>query len=230
MKKYEWILFDADDTLFRFDAFHGLTLLFSNYNIPFTKDDYDAYQTINKSLWVEYQDGDISAEKLQCQRFEAWGNKLNVSPLDLNRAFLNIMADVCDPLEGAKNLLEFLRGKAKLGIITNGFTALQQARLTRTGLNDYFELLVISEQVGCAKPHLAIFEHAFSAMGNPDPKNVLMVGDTLESDILGGLNAGLDTCWMNADNKQSSENIKPLYQVSSLNELEKMLNKGYGAI
>ena len=220
MKTYEWILFDADDTLFHFDAFGGLQQLFSRYGVQFTEQDYNAYQAINKSLWVDYQHGEITAQQLQHQRFAAWAARLQVSPLDLNSAFMAVMAAICLPLEGAQNLLNTLQAKAKLGIITNGFTELQQARLERTGLKSYFDLLVISEQVGIAKPHPGIFEHAFALMGHPARESVLMVGDTLESDILGGINAGIDTCWLNAHNKPAIADITPRYQVASLRELD----------
>jgi 5'-nucleotidase len=133
------------------------------------------------------------------------------------------MADICAPLHGASKLLNTLRGKVKLGIITNGFTELQQVRLERTGFRDHFDVLIISEQVGVAKPHPDIFEHALSVMGHPSRDKVLMVGDNPDSDILGGLNAGLHTCWVNADNKPEPADIKPHYQVSSLTELESLL-------
>ena len=104
-----------------------------------------------------------------------------------------------------------------------GHKAAQQVRLERTGFRDYFDVLIISEQVGVAKPHPDIFEHALSTMGHPSRERVLMVGDNPDSDILGGLNAGLHTCWVNADNKPEPAGIKPYYQVSSLSELESLL-------
>jgi putative hydrolase of the HAD superfamily/5'-nucleotidase len=120
-----------------------------------------------------------------------------------------------------------LKGRAKLGIITNGFVELQQVRLERTGLREHFELLVISEEVGVAKPHRDIFEHALTIMGSPQRDNVLMVGDNPDSDILGGINAGLDTCWFNRENKPIPDGIIPKYQVSSLWGLEQLLFKSY---
>ncbi len=221
--RYEWILFDADDTLFHFDAFSGLRLMFTQFGVVFTDDDYQQYQAINKLLWVEYQNGAITAQHVQRHRFHVWADKLQMKAEDLNHAFLLAMAEICAPLEGAVSLLNALRGKAKLGIITNGFTQLQQTRIERTGLKGYFDLLVISEQVGVAKPHGDIFKHAMSLMGNPNREKVLMVGDNPDSDILGGINAGLDTCWLNVDNRPAPENIVPKYQVSSLANLEALL-------
>jgi 5'-nucleotidase len=223
LKTYQWILFDADETLFHFDSFKGLQLMFSRMDIVFTHDDYQEYQVTNKPLWVDYQNGKITADQLQHRRFNSWAAKVNITPHNLNKLFLDTMAEICQPLEGATQLLNSLKGKVKMGIITNGFTQLQQTRLERTGLRTHFELLVISEQVGIAKPHLGIFEHALSLMGNPNRNSVLMVGDTPESDILGGINAGLDTCWLNINKNPTPEGITPQYQVASLLELETFL-------
>ena len=222
---WDWIFFDADETLFTFDSFGGLQRMFLDYSVTFTADDFQDYQAVKKPLWVEYQNGAISALQLQHQRFEGWAAKLNVPAGDLNEAFLNAMAEICTPLPGAVSLLKSLKGKAKLGIITNGFTALQEIRLERTGLRDYFDLLVISEQIGVAKPHPAIFDYALEQAGNPARSRVLMVGDTAESDILGGMNAGLSTCWLNAHQRTLPDGVEPTWTVTSLGELEQLLCK-----
>ncbi|WP_437612906.1 pyrimidine 5'-nucleotidase [Erwinia sp. V71] len=223
LTNWDWILFDADDTLFHFDAFAGLQRMFHDYDVQFTAADYDDYQAINKPLWVEYQNGVISALQLQHQRFQGWADKLQVEAQALNRDFLSAMAEICVPLEGAVSLMKLLKGRVKMGIITNGFTALQQARLERTGLLEYFDLLVISEQVGHAKPHPAIFDYALAKMGQPPRERVMMVGDNPDSDILGGINAGFATCWLNADNRPQPEGITPDWQVASLHELARLL-------
>ena len=227
MKAYEWILFDADETLFHFDAFSGLQLMFTQFGVEFSPQDYQEYQMINKPLWTDYQNGAISAQQLQHRRFDLWSNKLRITPDELNSAFMMAMAEICAPIDGAVNLLNALKDRAKLGIITNGFIELQQVRLERTGLREHFELLVISEEVGVAKPHRDIFEHALTLMGSPRRENVLMVGDNPDSDILGGINAGLDTCWLNRDNKPTPDGIIPKYQVGSLWNLEQLLSKSY---
>ncbi|WP_034459488.1 pyrimidine 5'-nucleotidase [Buttiauxella noackiae] len=220
---WDWILFDADETLFTFDAFGGLQRMFLDYSVTFTAEDFQDYQAVNKPLWTDYQNGTISALQLQHQRFEGWSERLSVPAGDLNAAFLNAMAVICVPLPGAVSLLNALKNKVKIGIITNGFTALQQIRLERTGLRDYFDLLVISEQVGVAKPDRKIFDYTFEQMGQPPRDRVLMVGDTAESDILGGMNAGIATCWLNAHGRSLPEGIMPTWEVTSLSELERLL-------
>ena len=220
---WDWILFDADETLFTFDAFGGLQRMFLDYSVTFTAEDFQDYQAINKPLWVDYQNGAISALQLQHQRFEGWSERLSVPAGDLNAAFLNAMAEICVPLPGAVSLLNALKDKVKICIITNGFTALQQIRLERTGLRDYFDLLVISEQVGVAKPDRKIFDYTFEQMGQPPRDRVLIVGDTAESDILGGMNAGIATCWLNAHGRSLPEGIMPTWEVTTLSELEQLL-------
>ncbi|GHD93878.1 dUMP phosphatase [Pseudocitrobacter faecalis] len=223
--KWDWIFFDADETLFTFDSFSGLQRMFLDYSVTFTAEDFQDYQAVNKPLWVDYQNGAITSLQLQRQRFVGWGELLNVPPEELNDAFMNAMAEICAPLPGAASLISALEGKVKMGIITNGFTSLQQIRLERTGFRDHFDLLIISEEVGVAKPDRRIFDHARELAGNPDPSRILMVGDTAASDILGGMNAGWSTCWLNAHQQPLPEGIKPDYTVSSLSELELLLCK-----
>ena len=225
MKKWDWIFFDADETLFTFDSFSGLQRMFLDYSVTFTAEDFQDYQAVNKPLWVDYQNGAITSLQLQHQRFINWGERLNVHPGDLNDAFMNAMAEICAPLPGAVSLLNALKGKVKMGIITNGFTSLQQIRLERTGLRKHFDLLIISEEVGVAKPDRRIFDYALDQAGNPDRSRVLMVGDTAESDIRGGMNAEWATCWLNAHQRPLPEGITPDWTVTSLHELELLLCK-----
>lgn len=223
MKRYQWILFDADETLFHFDAFRGLQLMLSRFGVFFTRQDYEDYQTINRPLWVAYQNGSITVQELQKKRFNGLSSQVNKTPEELNTAFMAAMAEICSPLDGAISLIHALHGKANLGIITNGFADLQRIRLERMGLTDHFSFVVISEHVGFAKPHPGIFEHAFSMMDHPAREHILMVGDTPEADIQGGINAGIDTCWLNVDKRTAPHGMKPHYEVNSLKQLEDLL-------
>lgn len=134
------------------------------------------------------------------------------------------MADICTFLPGALELLNSLKDRVKLGIITNGFTELQNIRLEKMGLLDTFSALIISEQVGIAKPHKGIFDFAFTQMDHPNKHEILMVGDNPHSDILGGMNAGIHTCWLNVQGTPLPEGIDPSYQVATLDELNALLN------
>lgn len=221
--KYSWILFDADETLFRFDAYRELRLMFSRFNVDFSLEDYQTYEAVNQPLWVDYQEGRIDSQQLQERRFAEWATRLNTAASVINAAFIQAMAEICEPLPGARELVLSLRGRVRMGIITNGFSAMQNERLQRTGLSDVFTPLVVSEEVGVAKPDVAIFEHAFALMNNPPREQILMVGDNPHSDILGGINAGIDTCWLNPREEPMPQGITPNYQVGSLHELQQML-------
>lgn len=223
MHAYDWILFDIDETLLHFDDFSGLKLMFSKLGVEFTKEHYHEYQTMNKSLWTEYQNGNITLAQLKSSRFSSWATRTQMEWEILNQMFFSAMAEICRPIDGAIELIHALKSKSRLGIITNGFAALQETRLARTELNEHFEVIVISEQVGVGKPHPGIFEHALKLMGNPTPSKVLMVGDNLDADILGAANTGLDTCWINHHKAEINTNIKPTYEVASLIELKPLL-------
>ncbi|WP_162048305.1 pyrimidine 5'-nucleotidase [Vibrio taketomensis] len=221
--KYDWVLFDADETLFRFDAFKGMQLMFERMGVEYTREDFEQYQKVNKPLWVDYQNGTISADDIKHIRFKSYAEQFNTTTLDMNSAFLDAMADICSMVPYARELLEALKGKAKLGIITNGFIELQDVRLAKMGLSDMFDHVIISEEVGIAKPDAGIFAHAMDKMGQPCKSRVLMVGDNLHSDVLGGVNFGIDTCWLNEASHPVSDNIEPSYNVTCLSQLQSIL-------
>ena len=181
--KWDWIFFDADETLFTFDSFSGLQRMFLDYSVTFSAEDFQDYQAVNKPLWVDYQNGAITSLQLQHQRFDGWAERLNVPPGELNAAFMNAMAEICSPLPGAVSLL------------------------------------------GVAKPDARIFDYALAQAGNPDRSRVLMVGDTAESDIRGGVNAGLATCWFNPHQRELPADLRADWTVTSLSELEQLLCK-----
>ncbi|WP_260260580.1 pyrimidine 5'-nucleotidase [Vibrio intestinalis] len=221
--KYDWILFDADETLFHFDSFQGMQLMFKRKGVEFTEQDFAEYQKINKPLWGDYQDGVIDAQQIKHIRFESYAKQLNTTTAELNSAFLDAMADICTMIPGVNEFLDAVRGKAKLGIITNGFTELQQVRLAKMGLSNTFEHVIISEEVGVAKPDAGIFHHAMEMMGQPCKTKVLMVGDNLHSDVLGGVNFGIDTCWFNHARQQGTAEINPSYTIEHIDELKHIL-------
>lgn len=221
--KYRYVLFDADETLFRFDNMAGLVHLFKQHQICFSQADYDHYQKMNKQLWVDYQNGVIDAEYLQVQRFMQWSEKLNVPAKQLNNQFLDAMGVICTPLPGAVSMLAALSKHAKLGIITNGFARMQQIRLRQANLEHMFEWLVVSELVGVAKPDLMIFDHTLALMGNPPKNEILMVGDNGASDVLGGINAGIDTCWLQHPGETLPKGVEPTYRITALSQLSSVL-------
>jgi len=223
IQHFDCILFDADETLFEFDAYQGLRKMFAQYGVTFSAEDYHEYQALNRPLWTAYQQHEITAEQLKTQRFDTWAQRVNVPSSTLNQQFLASMADICQPLSGAKALLEAIAPHVRIGIITNGFTDLLHARLASTGFGGYFDVLTISEQFGLAKPAPEIFYHTLEQLPGCLAERTLMVGDTPESDILGGINAGMKTCWLDHGDKSLPESITPDWRVSSLQELQTLL-------
>lgn len=223
--KYQWILFDADETLFSFNSYLGLKAMLERDGIAFSLEDYAAFQAVNQPLWVKYQNKEITAEELQYIRFEKLSQQTGRDPFMLNQALMAEMAVVSQPLENVKQMLEALYGKVKMAIITNGFDSLQQKRLENTGTAKFFDVVVSSEKVGVAKPDPLIFEAVFAEMGEFDPKKVLMVGDALASDIQGGINVGIDTCWFNPKLKVNDTAIQPTYEIHSMLELIEIVSE-----
>lgn len=193
---FDWLIFDADDTLFQFDASAGLALLCAQHQLPFNPAIYDEYQARNQPLWQRYQAGEISATQLQTERFAPWAAQANTSASALNRDFLQAMAKVSRFMPHAEAMLRQAAQHYRLAILTNGFTELQQQRLDALGVADLFEHVIISEQVGFAKPHPQVFTHTLQQLNTTAPR-ALMLGDTHATDIVGGHNAGLATCWYN---------------------------------
>lgn len=217
--KYQWVLFDADETLFSFNSYFGLKAMLARYQIDFSEQDYQDFQAINKPLWVAYQNNEITAQDIQTRRFAKLSEQTGVEPFRLNQELMAEMALISQPLEGVIETLNALYGKVKMGIITNGFTELQQKRLDNTQTSHFFDIVVISEQIGAAKPDRQVFDYAFALMDEFDRTKVLMVGDTLASDILGGNNSGIDTCWLNTLNLKNETNIKPTYEINTINQI-----------
>ncbi|MDH2998971.1 dUMP phosphatase [Pasteurellaceae bacterium LFhippo2] len=224
--KYQWILFDADETLYSFNSYFGLKAMLKNYSIDFTEQDYEAFQAVNKPLWVKYQNKEITAEELRAIRFRQLSEQTGQSAEALNQQLMHEMSYVSQPLNGVAEMLQTLHGRVKMAIVTNGFNALQEKRLTNTKTKEFFELVITSEDVGIAKPDVRIFEATFAQMGDFEKSKVLMVGDTLASDIYGGNLAGIDTCWFNPTRHKNDSDIKPTYEIYSILDLVKIAEQG----
>jgi HAD superfamily hydrolase (TIGR01549 family) len=122
-------------------------------------------------------------------------------------------------MEDAVEVLQALHGKSRFAIVTNGLQAVQRSRLSHSAIKDYISALVISEEVGSAKPHAAFFETASARMENPAKSDVLIIGDSLTSDIQGGVDYGIDTCWFNPTSEPRPEHLPITYEIKHLREL-----------
>ena len=227
MTRYTWLLFDADGTLFDFQHAEAVAL----ENTPFqmglvVPDNYaSTYHQINGSLWKDFEAGRITAEKIRTERFRLLFNTLSIKgdSIAFSEAFLENLIQASTFLAGAQSLLDQLKKQYRLALLTNGFVSVQHARIARLGLGDLFNPVIISEEVGVAKPDPAIFDIALEKMEHPDKDNVLMIGDSLSSDIRGGVNAGIDTCWFNPQSGTNETDLVPTYEIRILSELPGLL-------
>ena len=133
---------------------------------------------------------------------------------------LDQLAQQAHLIEGAAELIQTLNGRYHLALITNGLADVQYPRLARSGLESYFSAVVVSDEVGVAKPNPGIFDVAFERMNQPAKNEVLIIGDSLSSDITGGITYGIDTCWYNPNGQSSdlpiTHKIKTLHQLNEI--------------
>lgn len=225
--KYQWLLFDADGTLFDYDRAEAVQLgnTFESFGLGFETEYAKIYRRINGEIWLDFEAGRITQERLRTRRFELLFDAigLDCDPGEFSRRYLANLALGIDLIDGAENVVERLHGKVGLVIITNGLADVQRPRFARSTVGCYFSDVVISEEVGAAKPAPAIFEVAFARMDYPKKNDVLIVGDSLSSDIKGGVNYGIDTCWFNPEGKPNGSGVVARYEISELKELLPLL-------
>ncbi|MFD0589025.1 YjjG family noncanonical pyrimidine nucleotidase [Paenibacillus sp. GCM10027627] len=223
---YELILFDADDTLYDYakaEAF-ALQSAFEEAGLTVSPHLTEGYRTINGQLWLDYEKGLIGLAKLRTERFARLiaehRLELHWTADEFSSSYLRYLGEGSFMIEGAHSLCNELRAKGlKLAIITNGIREVQHSRIGRSPLANAFEHIVVSEDAGAQKPNPLIFDYALQKLGHSDRSRMLMVGDSLTSDIQGGLNAGIDTCWFNPHGKVNSTGIVPRYEISRLEQL-----------
>jgi len=223
MKRYCWLLFDADGTLFDFQRAESCALENTPVQLGMdVPDDYAAtYHQINASLWKAFERGTLSARDVRVKRFRLLFAQLGLQgdPIVFSERFLLNLIEATTFMTGAQSLVAQLYPQYHLALLTNGFADVQHARIARLGLADVFHPIVISEEVGMAKPDPAIFDLVLEKMGGAEQSSVLMIGDSLTSDIQGGLNAGLDTCWFNPREAVNETGIEPSFEIRCLSEL-----------
>ena len=228
--KYTWLFFDADGTLFDFDSAQesAIETTFSTLDILFDEAFHKIYYKINKEIWDRFEKKEIEQKDIPVQRFEIFFEAINVLS-DAKKAsglYLEYLSHGHQLLEGAGQLIKVLHENYKLLLITNGLTAVQRPRFSKSPITKYFEEVIISEEVGAAKPHKEIFDITFNKIGNPDKDKVLMIGDNPGPDILGGQNYGIDTCWYNPKNNKPVPGINATYEIHELAQLDHCLSEG----
>ncbi len=227
MRKYKCLLFDADGTLFDYDKAEAKALQQSIEQIgcQYERKYLAEYRRVNKKIWDEFEQGKVTQEVLKVKRFELFlkGMKVDVQPEKFSQRYLGNLAKGDYLIEGAEETVKALSSKYRLAIITNGLKEVQRSRLEKSRIGGYIEEIIISDEIGVAKPEAEIFEVAFAAMGYPRKEDTLIIGDSLSSDIKGGYNYGIDTCWYNPQKKERKAGLGIVYEISKLAELREVL-------
>lgn len=226
--KFKAVLIDIDDTLFSFQqgSFDSLVQAFGHFGVPFTSEvELPVFERHNVALWQAYERGEIPKEYIFAERFRRVNAELGLElpPTELNRLFLQALAQSCIFMPHCRELLEALHGKYKVYVVTNGDTFAQESRIARSGLGHLFDGVFISEQMGCKKPEKVFFDKVFARIGEEYRDCSILVGDSLTSDMQGGRNAGIPTCFY-GDAAKADDRCD--YVIGDLLELLPILEKG----
>jgi 2-haloacid dehalogenase len=229
--KYPYIIFDADNTILDFTWSEADALrqtLSEAAGADFNPEIHiPLYRDINRQIWDQFENGEIDSENLKTERFRRFFSEIGSdnSPDEVSGTYLKYLAQSARFITGAEELLQKLSAPGIcLALVTNGLTRVQTPRFRAAGMDRYFPIILISEELGTAKPDPEIFSLACDKMGVSNKREVLMVGDNLNSDIRGGNGFGIDTCWFNPDRLPRENGILPTYEIKELRELEAVLD------
>jgi len=226
-KHYSWLWFDADGTLFDYNRAEAAALknTFHSLTLPFEDTYLDVYRKINHGLWQALERQEITQTVLGLRRFELLMEALQVtgSPKQMSSTYVEQLSICSELMEGAYEVLQDLHEKSQIAIVTNGLQTVQRGRLAHSTIRDFINELIISEEIGAAKPGRAFFEAAFTRCGNPARSEVLIIGDSLTSDIQGGVDYGIDTCWYNPIGQPGPEDLPIVYEIRHLHELLELI-------
>ena len=224
--KYKLILFDADGTLFDFDTAEkqAFEKTFEQFGINENlKQLHKEYEVINKAIWRDFEQKKIISENLRIERFKRFFTKVNLQldPTTFSPIYLKNLSEGTHLLDGAEEIVSFLYNKTKLALATNGLADVQNPRFADSDLAQYFQHIFISEEIGQPKPNPEFFEHIFQKL--PYTESAIIIGDSLTSDIKGGNDFGIDTCWFNPNKRINKSGIIPTFEINDLDELKSLL-------
>ena len=223
----EFLFLDLDDTILDFPKAEAIAIhkTLEGAGIDPTDENKALYSRINKAHWAMLERGEVTREELKILRFarlfEALG--IDADPAHTANEYVRLLGIGHYFLPGAEAAVEALSKKYRLFLASNGIASVQKGRLTSANLYRYFEKVFVSEEVGHNKPAREYFTAAFAQIPGFDPSKAMMVGDSLSSDIQGGINAGILTCWVNPAHKAAPEHIRPDYEIEALHQLPALL-------
>ena len=221
--RYQWLIFDADGTLFDFHLGEttALQLTTRKHGFEYSSHLHKVYNAISAELWGQFERGETTLKDLRVTRFKRLFRELGIGaePENFNIDFMSDLGRLTQLLAGAEDVVRELSSRFRLLLATNGIAVVQRPRFARSSIRKYFEDVVISDEIGVAKPQTGFMEEAFTRMGEPQKSEVLMIGDSLSSDIAGGVNFGIETCWFNPNALPLDGFPKPTFVIEDLTEI-----------
>ena len=228
--KYTTILFDADNTLLDFSKSERNSLIktMEDYGVPVTEENIKTYVEINDALWKKLEKKEITKPELKQVRFRMFfdsiGFPFDGDALEVNEHYLALLSNCGYTKNGAETLSKNLSEKGyELYIVTNGVAKTQAHRLEKSGLLPYFKDVFVSEAIGIPKPDRKFFEYVLERINEKDKSKIIVIGDSLSSDIRGAENSGLDSIWLNNNGSSLSSDLNPVATVTDLKQLEDLL-------
>lgn len=224
MMKYKYLLFDADDTLLDFKSAekNAFYKLLKEKGIEPTPLLHKTYSDINQSVWERFEIGTVAKDEIGVTRYREFLEKIGykADAADFDLTYHRLLGFQGEIIKDTDKVCEKLCSLGySINVVTNGFADTQKQRFSISGLNRYIDRFFISESIGVQKPEKAFFDYVFKEIEDMEKSNYLIIGDSLTSDILGGINAGIDTCLFNPRKKVNNSSIIPTYMISSLEEL-----------
>ena len=224
---YEFLFLDLDDTILDFHKAERIAIskTIRQFGVEPTEEILNRYHVINKWHWEQLELGKLTRAQVLENRFGMLFEELGV-PVDkaaCAKVYERNLSQGHWFLPGAEEAVERLSKKYRLFLASNGTASVQKGRMTSANLYRFFERVFVSQEIGHNKPSKAYFEGAFAQIPGFDKNKCLMVGDSLTSDIRGGINAGIKTCWVNPGGMPHPEDIRPDYQIQYLHQLEDLL-------
>lgn len=219
------ILWDVDATLLNFVAAEkaAIRALFQKYKLGECTDEMLArYSQINRTYWERLERKELTRNEVLVGRFLEFFEKEGLNTevaADFNEDYQSSLGDTIVFNDNSYEIIKSLRGKVKQYVVSNGTITAQSKKLRLSGLGELMDGIFLSEQLGVEKPDGLFFEKVFDKIGPVDKSQVMIVGDSLTSDIQGGNNAGIITCWYNPEHKQAEDGIRIDYEISDLHEI-----------
>lgn len=222
------ILFDLDNTLLNFNIAEriAVTKALQEAKVPVTEAVLCRYSQLNLEQWKLLEKGQLTRAEVKVRRFRLLFEELgsDASAEDTASCYEKLLAIGHFFIEGAPELLELLKGKYRMYLVTNGTKSVQDGRLASAGIRKYFDDVFVSEEIGYEKPFPEFFAYCFSRIPGFQKEETVIVGDSLTSDILGGINSGIRTVWFHPSEIPAASEIHPDYQIRHLLELPELLD------